>query len=95
MGTATLVYYAHVTMLHAKYKPSFFYGEVFLCMKGGKKKERKKKTTVCRISEEIKARAEKGGLSAELGAVGAVCCSTQQQGARGQLALAFSRHPNT
>lgn len=69
-----------------------FHGEVFLCMKGGKK--RKKNQTVCRISEEIKAGAEKGGLSAELGAVGAVCRNTQHQGARGQFALAFPRHPN-
>ena len=44
---------------------ALFHREVFLCTEGEKKRKGKKKP-VCRISEEIKARIEKGGLSTEL-----------------------------
>lgn len=68
MGTATLVYYAHVTMLHAKYRHSFSQ-RGFSLYRGGKKRKHNTPPAplpVCRIGEEIKIRAVKGGLSTEL-----------------------------
>lgn len=93
MGTATLVYYAQVTVLHAKYKPSFLqsFFFFFLMQRGEKIKEKKK--PVFRTNEEIKARAEKGGLSVKLGAAEAACCSAQHWGTWGdRLALGLSTH---
>lgn len=43
MGTATLVYYAQVTVLHAKYKPSFLQSFFFSLMQRGEKIKEKKK----------------------------------------------------
>lgn len=65
MGTATVVYYAHVTMLHAKYRPSFSQ-RGFSLYRGGKKRNVTHPPPIGRIGEEIKVRVVKGGLSTEL-----------------------------
>lgn len=67
MGTATVVYYAHVTMLHAKYRPSFSQRGFSLYRRGKKRNvTHSPPSPLGRIGEEIKVRVVKGDLSTEL-----------------------------
>lgn len=54
MGTATLVYYAQVTVLHAKYKPSFLQSFFFFLMQRGEKIKEKKKSLFAGLMRKLK-----------------------------------------